>query len=56
MWGVTIWEMFTFGEEPWPTLNGSDILKKIQEGERPHHPKACPADIYAIMRQVGLYR
>jgi hypothetical protein len=45
--------MFTFGEEPWPTLNGSDILRKIEkEGERPYHPKACPTDIYAIMMQV----
>ena len=52
MWGVTLWEMFTFGEEPWPTLNGSDILRKITEGERPYHPKACPTDIYAIMMQV----
>ena len=29
MYGVTIWEMFTFGEEPWVGLNGSQILKKV---------------------------
>jgi len=52
MFGVTLWEMFTFGEEPWIGLNGSQILKKIdREGERLHHPPACPPDIYQLMLQ-----
>ena len=29
MFGVTLWEMFTFGEEPWIGLNGSQILQKV---------------------------
>ena len=29
MFGVTLWEMFSFGEEPWIGLNGSQILRKI---------------------------
>ena len=41
MFGVTLWEMFTFGEEPWIGLNGSQILKKIdRDGERLHQPPA----------------
>lgn len=53
MWGVTLWEMFTFGEEPWVGLNGADILNKIEkDGERLYHPKACPRDIYGILIQV----
>lgn len=52
MFGVTLWEMFTFGEEPWIGLNGSQILRKIdREGERLHHPPACPPDIYQLMLQ-----
>ena len=52
MFGVTLWEMFTFGEEPWIGLNGSQILKKIdRDGERLHHPPACPPDIYQLMLQ-----
>ena len=48
MFGVTLWEMFTFGEEPWIGLNGSQIMQKIdRDGERLHHPPACP-------RQAGL--
>jgi hypothetical protein len=53
MWGVTLWEMFTFGEEPWVALNGAEILNKIEkEGERLSHPKACPRDIYSILIQA----
>ena len=52
MFGVTLWEMFTFGEEPWIGLNGSQILQKIdRDGERLHHPPACPPDIYQLMMQ-----
>ncbi len=52
MFGVTLWEMFTFGEEPWIGLNGSQILRKIdREGERLHRPDACPTDVYAILLQ-----
>ena len=52
MFGVTLWEMFSFGEEPWIGLNGSQILKKIdREGERLHQPDACPNDIYQILIQ-----
>ncbi|XP_037887710.1 uncharacterized protein LOC119636447 [Glossina fuscipes] len=52
MFGVTLWEMFTFGENPWAGLNGSQILRKIdREGERLHHPEACPPDVYEMMLQ-----
>lgn len=52
MFAVTLWEMFTFGEDPWIGLNGSQILRKIdREGERLHHPDACPPDMYQLMLQ-----
>lgn len=52
MFAVTLWEMFTFGEEPWMGLNGSQILRKIdREGERLEHPEACPPEIFQIMLQ-----
>lgn len=52
MFAVTLWEMFTFGEDPWIGLNGSQILRKIdREAERLHHPDACPPDIYQLMLQ-----
>jgi activated CDC42 kinase 1 len=54
MWAVAVWEMFTFGEEPWIGLNGTEILKKIdREGERLHNPDACPPHLFQLMIQVG---
>ncbi|XP_038574507.1 tyrosine kinase, non-receptor, 2b isoform X5 [Micropterus salmoides] len=52
MFGVTLWEMFTHGQEPWLGLNGSQILHKIdKEGERLSKPEDCPQDIYNVMLQ-----
>ena len=50
MFGVTLWEMLTFGEEPWVGLNGSEILRKIdREGERLHEPEATPPVMYQLL-------
>uniref|UniRef100_A0A8C5CQR7 Activated CDC42 kinase 1 n=1 Tax=Gadus morhua TaxID=8049 RepID=A0A8C5CQR7_GADMO len=52
MFGVTLWEMFTHGQEPWLGLNGSQILHKVdKEGERLPRPEDCPPDIYQVMRR-----
>ncbi|XP_062377363.1 activated CDC42 kinase 1 isoform X4 [Sardina pilchardus] len=52
MFGVTLWEMFTHGQEPWLGLNGSQILHKIdKEAERLVKPEDCPQDIYNVMLQ-----
>ncbi|KAM4533377.1 activated CDC42 kinase 1 isoform 3-T4 [Odontesthes bonariensis] len=52
MFGVTMWEMFTHGLEPWPGLNGSQILHKVDaEAERLCKPDDCPQDIYNVMLQ-----
>ncbi|XP_030625167.1 activated CDC42 kinase 1 [Chanos chanos] len=52
MFGVTLWEMFTHGQEPWLGLNGSQILHKIdKEAERLAKPEDCPQDIYNVMLQ-----
>lgn len=52
MFGVTLWEMFTHGQEPWLGLNGSQILHKVdKEGERLPKPEDCPQDIYNVMLQ-----
>ncbi len=52
MFGTTLWEIYTFGEDPWIGLNGSQILRKIdREGERLAHPDACPPDMYQLMLQ-----
>lgn len=48
MFGVTVWEMFTFGEDPWMGMNGTQILRKIEkDGERLSQPDACGDELYA---------
>ncbi|OQR77315.1 hypothetical protein BIW11_07180 [Tropilaelaps mercedesae] len=52
MYGVTLWEMFSFGQEPWSGLTGAEIVKKINsEGERLEHPNGCSNDLYQLMLQ-----
>ncbi|XP_060920383.1 activated CDC42 kinase 1 isoform X2 [Labrus mixtus] len=52
MFGVTLWEMFTHGQEPWIGLNGSQILHKVDvEAERLSKPEDCPQDVYNVMLQ-----
>ncbi|KPJ06202.1 Activated CDC42 kinase 1 [Papilio machaon] len=52
MFAVALWEMYSFGEEPWMGLNGSEILRLImREGQRLSSPTACPPDIYMLMMQ-----
>ncbi|CAL8312938.1 unnamed protein product [Merluccius merluccius] len=52
MFGVTLWEMFTHGQEPWLGLNGSQILHKVDvDAERLCKPDYCPQDVYNVMLQ-----
>ncbi|XP_034998621.2 activated CDC42 kinase 1 isoform X2 [Hippoglossus stenolepis] len=52
MFAVTLWEMFTHGQEPWVGLNGSQILHKVDvEAERLNKPEDCPLDVYNVMLQ-----
>lgn len=57
MYGVTLWEMFTYGQEPWLGFNGSQILHKIDvEGERLTKPDLCPSEIYQLMLQCWAHK
>ncbi|KAL2079731.1 hypothetical protein ACEWY4_025475 [Coilia grayii] len=52
MFGVTLWEMFTYCEEPWLGLSGRQILFHVErEGDRLERPTDCPQEIFSIMRK-----
>ncbi|CAL9694749.1 unnamed protein product [Knipowitschia caucasica] len=52
MFGVTLWEMFTYCEEPWFGLSGRQILWRVErEGERLEKPADCPQEMYVVMRK-----
>ncbi|XP_042328278.1 non-receptor tyrosine-protein kinase TNK1 isoform X2 [Sceloporus undulatus] len=49
MFGVTLWEMFSYCEEPWMGYSGRQIMLKIdREGGRLDRPDDCPKGIYAL--------
>ncbi|XP_003738579.1 uncharacterized protein LOC100897666 [Galendromus occidentalis] len=49
--GVTLWEMFSFGAQPWQDFNGQQILNAIDEPnyQRLERPEACPRETYSLM-------
>jgi len=57
--GVTMWEMFSYGFQPWPALTGHQILEAIDEpggGQRLEQPVHCPREHYAIMEATWTHR
>jgi deleted-in-malignant-brain-tumors protein 1 len=47
--GVTVWEVMTFGEIPYSGISNSEILTFVEAGNRLKAPKGCPEEIYDIM-------
>ncbi|XP_071450901.1 activated Cdc42 kinase-like [Hetaerina americana] len=49
--GVTLWEMFSYGFQPWAALTGHQILEAIDEPncQRLEQPECCPKDYFTIM-------
>lgn len=48
---VTLWEMFSYGFQPWAALTGQQILEAIDEPnfQRLEQPECCPLDHYNLM-------
>ncbi|KAJ6654908.1 hypothetical protein lerEdw1_006379 [Lerista edwardsae] len=50
MFGVTVWEMFSYCEEPWMGLSGRQIMLKVdREAGRLECPDDCPRGIYGLI-------
>lgn len=50
-YGVTLWEMFSYGFQPWAALTGHQILEAIDEPnfQRLEQPECCPKEYYSLM-------
>uniref|UniRef100_A0ABM0MBG1 non-specific protein-tyrosine kinase n=1 Tax=Saccoglossus kowalevskii TaxID=10224 RepID=A0ABM0MBG1_SACKO len=50
--GVTCWEMFSYGFQPWAALTGSQILQAIDAPnfQRLEKPDCCPEQYHQIMQ------
>uniref|UniRef100_A0A182RB12 non-specific protein-tyrosine kinase n=1 Tax=Anopheles funestus TaxID=62324 RepID=A0A182RB12_ANOFN len=50
-YGVCLWEIFSYGFQPWAALTGHQILEAIDEPhyQRLEKPECCPKEYYALM-------
>uniref|UniRef100_A0A8C8ZEA7 Tyrosine-protein kinase receptor n=1 Tax=Prolemur simus TaxID=1328070 RepID=A0A8C8ZEA7_PROSS len=48
--GVVLWEIFTYGKQPWYQLSNTEAIECITQGRELERPRACPPEVYAIMR------
>ncbi|XP_030631907.1 receptor tyrosine-protein kinase erbB-2 [Chanos chanos] len=48
-YGVTVWELMTFGMKPYDLIPARDIPELLEGGERLPQPLICTIDVYMIM-------
>ncbi|VDD82785.1 unnamed protein product [Mesocestoides corti] len=47
--GILLWEIFSYGGTPYPTLSAESLLKALQMGFRNEQPLASPSHVYGLM-------
>ncbi|TGZ71661.1 hypothetical protein CRM22_002516 [Opisthorchis felineus] len=48
-YGVTLWEIFTFGRRPYEEVETKDIKDHVMKGGRLTQPDICTLDVYMVM-------
>uniref|UniRef100_A0A3B4AJU6 Receptor tyrosine-protein kinase erbB-2 n=1 Tax=Periophthalmus magnuspinnatus TaxID=409849 RepID=A0A3B4AJU6_9GOBI len=48
-YGVTVWELMTFGAKPYDMIPAREIPEVLEGGERLPQPPICTIDVYMIM-------
>lgn len=50
-YGVTLWEIFSYGGNPIiPNVSDIDLPKALEMGQRLSKPDRCPSEVYVLMR------
>lgn len=52
--GVTVWELMTFGAEPYAGLRLAEVPDLLEKGERLAQPQICTIDVYMVMVKCEL--
>ncbi|XP_035275039.1 NT-3 growth factor receptor-like isoform X2 [Anguilla anguilla] len=47
--GVILWEIFTYGKQPWFQLANNEVIECITQGRVLERPRVCPKEVYDIM-------
>ncbi|XP_029908155.1 receptor tyrosine-protein kinase erbB-3a isoform X2 [Myripristis murdjan] len=48
-YGVTIWEMMSYGAEPYANMRSQEVPDLLEKGERLSQPQICTIDVYMVM-------
>ncbi|CAL8339089.1 unnamed protein product [Merluccius merluccius] len=48
-YGVTIWEMMSYGAEPYTAMRPQEVPDLLEKGERLSQPQICTIDVYMVM-------
>ncbi|KAK1796502.1 hypothetical protein P4O66_009540 [Electrophorus voltai] len=48
-YGVTVWEMMTYGAEPYAAMRPQEVPDLLEKGERLSQPQICTIDVYMVM-------
>eukprot|EP00112_Aurelia_sp_Birch-Aquarium-sp1_P004767 Seg1541.1 transcript_id=Seg1541.1/GoldUCD/mRNA.D3Y31 product="Tyrosine-protein kinase CSK" protein_id=Seg1541.1/GoldUCD/D3Y31 len=49
--GVLLWEIYSFGRNPYPRVPLKDVSAKVEKGYRMEIPDGCPNTIYVLMQR-----
>eukprot|EP00117_Sycon_ciliatum_P034431 scpid28750/ scgid26277/ Tyrosine-protein kinase HTK16 len=51
-YGITLWEMFSLGAQPYGEMSGAQVMHMLEElGQRLDKPRYCPDHTYGLMRK-----
>src|SRR5579883_1360770 len=50
-YGIVLYELFTFGEQPYPGLSNQQVIDQVPKGYQMSQPQNCPDFIYQIMKK-----
>ena len=55
MFGVCMWEILMLGIKPFQGIKNSDVIGRIENGERLPLPAICPPHLYSLMLKCWSY-
>ncbi|XP_061481850.1 protein-tyrosine kinase 2-beta isoform X2 [Rhineura floridana] len=55
MFAVCMWEILSFGKQPFFWLENKDVIGVLEKGDRLPKPDACPPILYALMTRCWDY-
>ena len=55
MFGVCVWEILMLGVKPFQGVKNSEVIGKLENGERLGLPPRCPPRLYSVLNQCWAY-